>query len=56
MWTKFIRDESGTTAIEYGLIITVLSLAVVAGVSGFGNSMNTMFQGYATTLDNTNSN
>ncbi len=53
MLQKFIKDEAGTTAIEYGLIITVLSLAIVAGISGFGNGMSNMFQGYATTLDNT---
>lgn len=55
MLKKFIKDESGATAVEYGLIISVLSLTIVAGISSFGNSMSNMFEGYATTLDNTNS-
>jgi pilus assembly protein Flp/PilA len=35
----FLRDEAGATAIEYGLIVAVLSLAIVAGVGNAANAI-----------------
>jgi len=35
---RFLKDETGATAIEYGLIVVVLSLAIIAGVGTAGNS------------------
>ncbi len=43
MIRRFLKDESGATAIEYGLIVAVLSLAVVAGVGLVGNAVMDMF-------------
>jgi pilus assembly protein Flp/PilA len=43
MLKRFIRDESGATAIEYSLIIAVLSLAIVGGVSKYANSLEFLF-------------
>jgi pilus assembly protein Flp/PilA len=40
---QFLRDASGATAIEYGLIIAVLSLAIVAGVGSAGNRIEYMW-------------
>ena len=40
---QFQTDESGATAIEYGLIIAVLSLVIVSGVGAVGNEMQRMF-------------
>jgi len=40
---QFQTDESGATAIEYGLIIAVLSLVIVSGVGAVGNEMIRMF-------------
>ncbi|BCG92698.1 pilus assembly protein [Mesorhizobium sp. 131-2-1] len=40
---RFIQDETGATAIEYGLIVTVLSLAIVAGVGQVGNAIMWLF-------------
>jgi pilus assembly protein Flp/PilA len=40
---KFLRNESGTTAIEYGLIATGISLAIIAVVNGLGAKLNTKF-------------
>ncbi len=51
MFIKFLRDENGATAIEYGLIVAVLSLTVIAGVESFGNSLQDMFLGVSNTLD-----
>ena len=39
MFTRFLKDESGATAVEYGLIVVVLSLAIIAGVERAANSL-----------------
>ena len=41
--TKFIKDESGATAIEYGLIAAGISVAIIAVVQGLGSKLNTTF-------------
>jgi pilus assembly protein Flp/PilA len=40
---RFVRDESGATAIEYGLIAAGISLAIIAIVNGLGTNLNTKF-------------
>ncbi len=40
---KFIRDESGATAIEYGLIAAGISVAIIAVVQGLGSKLQTTF-------------
>lgn len=40
---RFLNDEAGATAIEYGLIVAVLSLAIIGGVGTAGNSLSAMF-------------
>jgi pilus assembly protein Flp/PilA len=40
---KFIADERGATAIEYGLIAAGISLAIIVAVNGLGTNLNTMF-------------
>ena len=40
---KFIADESGATAIEYGLIAAGIALAIIATVNGLGTKLNTKF-------------
>jgi pilus assembly protein Flp/PilA len=40
---KFLSDESGATAIEYGLIAAGISLAIIAVVNGLGTNLNTKF-------------
>jgi pilus assembly protein Flp/PilA len=39
----FLRNESGATAIEYGLIATGISVAIIAVVNGLGTKLNTKF-------------
>jgi pilus assembly protein Flp/PilA len=39
----FLADESGATAIEYGLIAAGISLAIIAAVNGLGTKLNTKF-------------
>jgi pilus assembly protein Flp/PilA len=43
MLKRFLQDETGVTAIEYGLIAGLMFLAIVAGVSLFATNANAMF-------------
>jgi pilus assembly protein Flp/PilA len=49
-FTAFLKDESGATAIEYGLIAAGISLAIIAAVNGLGISLNTKFKAINTSL------
>jgi pilus assembly protein Flp/PilA len=40
---RFLRDQSGATAIEYCLIAAGLSIVIVAAVNGIGTTLNTRF-------------
>jgi pilus assembly protein Flp/PilA len=41
--SRFVKDESGATAIEYGLIAAGISLAIITVVNGLGTNLNTKF-------------
>jgi pilus assembly protein Flp/PilA len=43
LFARFVKDESGATAIEYGLIAAGISLAIIAAVNGLGTTLNTKF-------------
>ena len=47
---RFVKDESGATAIEYGLIAAGISLAIIAVVNGLGTNLNTKFTSINTSL------
>ena len=47
---KFLFDESGATAIEYGLIAAGISLAIIAVVNGLGTSLNDKFTSISSSL------
>ncbi|MDP1866621.1 Flp family type IVb pilin [Bradyrhizobium sp.] len=47
---RFWNDESGATAIEYGLIAAGISLAIIAVVNGLGTNLNTKFTDINTSL------
>ncbi|SHG45646.1 Flp family type IVb pilin [Bradyrhizobium erythrophlei] len=47
---RFVKDESGATAIEYGLIAAGISLAIIAVVNGLGSTLNTKFASISTSL------
>ena len=40
---KFLSDERGATAIEYGLIVACISVAIIAVVQGLGSKLNSTF-------------
>ena len=43
LFAKFLADEAGATAIEYGLIAAGISIAIVAVVNGVGTNLNAKF-------------
>ncbi|MEL6435646.1 MAG: Flp family type IVb pilin [Pseudomonadota bacterium] len=43
MFARFLKDESGATAIEYGLIAALIALAIVAGATALGSSLDAKF-------------
>jgi pilus assembly protein Flp/PilA len=46
----FLADETGATAIEYGLIAAGISLAIIAVINGLGAKLNTKFTSINTSL------
>jgi pilus assembly protein Flp/PilA len=47
---RLLRDESGATAIEYGLIAALVAIAAMGGMSLLGTSLNSMFSNVGSTL------
>ena len=47
---RFVRNESGATAIEYGLIAAGISVAIIAVVQALGTNLNTTFTSVSTAL------
>ena len=47
---RFINDESGVTAIEYGLIAALIAVVLIVGASLAGTNLNTLFTNIATCL------
>lgn len=50
MIKQLIQDESGATAIEYGLIAGLVAVAIIAALTLLGNSLNTLFSNVANTV------
>jgi pilus assembly protein Flp/PilA len=50
VFAKFLADETGATAIEYGLNAAGISLAIIAIVNGLGTNLNTVFTSINTSL------
>ena len=48
---KLIRDEEGATAIEYGLIAALISVAAIGAMQGIGNKLNTTFNNVSNSLN-----
>jgi len=47
---RFLRDDSGATAIEYGLIAAGIAIAIITAVQGVGTKLNTNFGNISTSL------
>jgi pilus assembly protein Flp/PilA len=50
LFARFLHDESGATAIEYGLIAAGISIAIIAAVNGLGTNLNAKFTSINTSL------
>ena len=50
LFEQFLSDESGATAIEYGLIAAGISIAIIVVVNGLGSNLNTKFDSINTSL------
>jgi len=50
LFSRFAKDESGATAIEYGLIAAGISVAIIAAVQGLGTALNKTFTSVSTAL------
>lgn len=51
LFARFMKDESGATAIEYGLIAALISVALIAGATTLGSALDTQFNNLSTHLD-----
>jgi pilus assembly protein Flp/PilA len=47
---RFLEDESGATAIEYGLIAAGISLAIIAAVNSLGTALSSKFSAISSSL------
>lgn len=47
---RFLRDESGATAIEYGLIAALIAVVIIGTLTAIGTSLSTKFNSVATSL------
>jgi len=50
MITSFLKDESGATAIEYGLIAAGIAIAIITAVNGLGTKLSTNFDTISNSL------
>ena len=50
MFKNFVADESGATAIEYGLIAALVSIAAIGALTAVGSQLTNTFNSVATTL------
>jgi pilus assembly protein Flp/PilA len=48
--SRFVKDESGATAIEYGLIAAGIAIAIIAAVNGVGSKLATNFGSISSSL------
>ena len=49
--SRLLKDESGATAIEYGLIAALIATALITGATALGDALNTQFNGLAGNLN-----
>lgn len=47
---KFLKDDSGATAIEYGLIATGIAVAIIPVITGLGSKLKTTFSSISSSL------
>ena len=50
LFARFVRDESGATAIEYGLIAALIAVVIIGAVTAVGTKLSTTFTTVSTNL------
>jgi pilus assembly protein Flp/PilA len=50
LFSRFVRDESGATAIEYGLIAALIAVVIITALTTIGTNLTTKFNAIATAL------
>lgn len=53
IFARFMKDESGATAIEYGLIAALISVALITGATALGGALNNQFNALSGKLNYT---
>jgi pilus assembly protein Flp/PilA len=48
--SRFVKDERGVTAIEYGLLASLIAVAIITTVTGVGTNLNAKFTAISTAL------
>ncbi|UIJ79990.1 Flp family type IVb pilin [Rhizobium beringeri] len=51
LFSRFLKDESGATAIEYGLIAALISVALITGATALGNNIGNTFNNLSDRMD-----
>ncbi|MCA1405834.1 Flp family type IVb pilin [Ensifer sp. IC3342] len=54
IFARLLKDESGATAIEYGLIAALISVALITGAGTLGTQLDNLFQDLGGRLTNAN--
>lgn len=54
LFARFVKDESGATAIEYGLIAALIAVAIIAGATTVGTQLKATFTKVGTELTTAN--
>ena len=49
--SRFLKDESGATAIEYGLIASLIAVAIITAAGALGTRLGELFQGISDKLE-----
>ncbi|MBY2907160.1 Flp family type IVb pilin [Rhizobium leguminosarum] len=52
LFSRFLKDESGATAIEYGLIAALISVALITGATSLGTNIGNTFTALSTKMSN----
>ncbi len=53
MFARFLKDESGATAIEYGLIAALIAVAIITGATTLGSNLNATIDAIGTKVGST---
>jgi pilus assembly protein Flp/PilA len=54
LFSRFVKDESGATAIEYGLIAAIVAIGLIASLQGLKNNLSSTFSKVGSSLNTAN--